>query len=74
MEPRIDAYPLRSLDDELHPRARLRLIDSESLRRGYRRAKSGSLGGMGRTFSVRLNFRAPSSALPWSRTVMVWES
>ena len=25
---------------------------------------------MGRTFSVRLNLRAASSALPWSRTVM----
>jgi len=40
--------------------------------RGKSRSKSGSPGGMGRRFSVRFNFRAASSSLPWSRTVMVW--
>jgi hypothetical protein len=37
-----------------------------------RRAKSGSVGGMGRTLSVRLNFRASSSASACRRTVMRW--
>ena len=46
-------------------------MDSASLRRGKSRSKSGSPGGMGRRFSVRLSLRAVSSSLPWSRTVMV---
>jgi hypothetical protein len=50
------------------------LIDSESFLRGYKRAKSGSNGGMDRTFSVRLNFRTASSAFPCNRTVMRWFS
>ena len=37
-----------------------RLIDSASFRREYRLAKSGSEGGIGRTFSVLLNRRSLS--------------
>src|SRR3989442_3029857 len=41
---------------------------AESTIRKYVVLKSGSLEGMGRTFSVRLNFRAASSSLPCRRT------
>jgi hypothetical protein len=47
------------------------LSGSMPFRRPYKRGKSGSEGGIGRTFSVRLNFllRSPSS---WCSRTVIW--